>query len=255
MKDIVVVQSLRKRGIGLSDMQEVLEYEAIERKPRVLDKAPKRLNLTKASDIEVYGCCAEFIMCFKDKKANINLEQATLDLRGVKRYCDTDVYFTLLSLIEQGFCYTADRAAACFDVFKVIMTTPGDTLTTKRVYDALTNYQPMNYYAEELVKAINVCLFNEKAPVLYWLNLCEFSGFYPKAIELGKNVIRDNCETEKDVEKFLRPFYKQAKDDKEFMDNLYKPGANKWLIPMLYFLREQHPEVLEPNSKGGGFAC
>lgn len=251
MKDIVVIESLRKRGTGLGNMQEVLTYEAIERKPRVLDKAPKRLNFTKATDIQVYGCCSEFVITYNDLKSNISIEQATLDIKGNKRFCDVEVYLALQALIQQGFCNSADKAAACFDVFKIIMTTPGETLTTGRVYNTLKDYQPMNYYAGELIKAIQVCLFNEKLPVLYWINLVEYSGFYATALELGKEVIRENCETEKDVEKFLRPLYKEAKNDKEFIDSLYKPACNKWLIAMLYYLRKEHPEALEPSNKGG----
>jgi hypothetical protein len=254
MKDVVVIQSLRNRGVGLSNVQEVLAYEAIERKPRYLDKAPRRLNLTKASDITVFGCYSDFIMHYIEIKKISYLEQAVIDLKGVKRFCDPDVYRVLYVLMREGVCNNLERAQACFDVFKTIITTPGDTLTVGKVYSALAEYQPMNYYAGELVKSIHVCLFNEKAPVLYWFCLCEFSGFYGVAMELGKDIIRENCESEKDVEKFLRPVYKQAKDDKEFMENVYAPGANKWLIPILYLLKDSHPEALNPNTKGGGFA-
>lgn len=254
MRDIVVIESLRKRGIGLNNMQEVLKYESVERKPRVLDKPPKRLVLTKAVDVKAYGCRAEFIMCYEDKKSSCKRETASLDLKGVVRYCDVDVYLVLQTLIEQGFCKIEERATACFDLFRTIMTTPGETLTVGRVYDALKEYTPTSYYAGELVKAIHVCIFNEKAPALYWMDLCEYTGFYRNAIELGKAVIRDNCETEKDVEKFLRPLYKQAKSDEEFISKIYTAGANKWLIPMIYYLKDTHPEVLESNTTGGGFA-
>ena len=251
MNDPVVITSLRNRGVNLSDYAEILKYEAVERMPRTLDKAPKRLNLQKASEIQVYGCRSEFLMMFNDIKENTTLEQAVIDLKGNKRFCDVSVYIALLALIQSGFSYSAERASACFDVFKVIIMAPGDTLTTKRVYDALAAYTPSGYYAEELVKALNVCLFDEKPSVLHWLSLCEFNGFYPLAMELGKDVIRRNCAEEKDVEKFLRPLYKQAREDEEFISQLYKPAANKWLVPMLYYLHKNHPEVMEPGNKGG----
>lgn len=254
MKDIVVIQTLQKRGVGLGDINEVLRYEAVERKPRILDKAPKRLNMTKASDIQSYGCCSEFVMCFNEVKTSSNLEQAVIDLRGVRRYCDVDVYYVLQALIKQGFCMSENRAAACFDVFKVIMTTPGETLTTARVYESIKNYKALNYYAEELIKGINIALYGEKAPVLYWVSLCEYAGFYSKALELGKEVIRKNCESEKEVERFLRPYYKAAKEDKEFMEGVFTQGANKWMVPMLYYLKDKHPEALEPNTSDEGFA-
>ena len=255
MKDIVVIESLRKRGAGLQDVQEILQYEAVERKPRYLDKAPKRLSFNKASDIQPYSCYTEFFMHYDYIKESCQqLEQATLDLKGAKRFCDVDVYIALRALINTGVCNTEEKAFACFDLFKIIMMTPGDTLTAGRVKKTLDTYKPANYYAGELVKALYVCLFDEKISVLYWMSLCDISDFYKTAIELGKPIIRKNCETEKDVEKFLRPVYKQAKEDKEFMENVYTPGANKWLIPVLYLLKDEHPEALEPNSSEGGFA-
>lgn len=254
MKDIIVAQSLRKRGVGLNDMDEILRYEAIERMPRILDKPPKRLNFNKAKDIEVYGCCSELTMCYKELKEACTYEQCKLDLKGKTRYCDVDVFLILQALINQSICNSKERAEACMDVFKVIMLTPGDVLTTARVYETLKNYQPYNYYAGELVKGIHICLFNEKAPVLYWVSLCDFTGYYKEAIELGREVIRQNCETEKDVEKFLRPLYREAKADEEFMSKIYKPGANKWLIPMLYQLSKNNPDILNVTVKEDGFA-
>ena len=51
MQDIIVIQNLQRRGVDFSNMQEMLRYEAMERKPRVLDKPPKRITLTKAKEI------------------------------------------------------------------------------------------------------------------------------------------------------------------------------------------------------------
>lgn len=251
MKDEVVVASLRKRGANINDMQEILRYEAIERQPRHLDKAPKRLSFVKAESIETYGCCSEFIMRYNDLRDQSKLEQATIDMHGHVRLCDVEVYLALKALIEQGFTNTEEIAMACFDVFKALMTAPGDVLTIGSVYSVISKPISDNYYVKELVNGLRVCLFNEKAPVLHWISLCESVGCYNKAIELGRDVISRNCKTEKDVEKFLRPIYKEASSDKEFMGKIYKPAANKWLIPMIYILQTEHPEVLDSSSPDG----
>ena len=41
---------------------------------------------------------------------------------------------------------------------------------------------------------------------------------------------------------------------KDFMNNIYKGGVNKWMIGMLYLLKDEHPEVLQPSSSNIGFA-
>lgn len=255
MKDVVVAEQLRRRGFNPSNqMDELLRYEAIEREPRYLDKQPKRLSFTKASDITPYGCCAEFIFCFTSLKQNMSLEQGVIDLPQGRRFCDVEVFIALQALIQQCVTCVMDRSTACFELFRKIVMSPGDVITVQRVGNVLEDYEPSNYYEGELLKALQVCLFNEKQSVIHWIDLCEYSGFYDEAFSLGKDVIRNNCEDDKDVEKFLRPYMKAAREDKEFMKGLYKPAANKWLVPMLYYLKDTHPEVLEPCAKGGGFA-
>lgn len=244
MKDVIVANSLRARGFDGSNMEELLQYEAIERMARVLDKPPKKLSFTKSSNTSVYGCCAEFILCYNNIKSGIKLEQAVLDLPNSRRYCDIEVFIALQALIQQGFTMIADRAVACFEVFKVIAMTKGDVLTVQRVGASLTAYVPKNYYEGELIKALQVCILNEKSSVVYWVGMCEYIGYYSRAIELGKDVIRSKCSTEKEVAEFLCPLYKEAKQDKEFMESLYKPAVNKWLIPMIYYLHKDYPEVL-----------
>ena len=53
MRDTIVLQNLHKRGINLNDMDTLLRYEAPERKPRVLDSAPKRITLVKVKPSEL----------------------------------------------------------------------------------------------------------------------------------------------------------------------------------------------------------
>lgn len=248
MKDVVVVNELRRRGTIANDIKEILKYEAVERKPRVLDKPPKKLNFVKASDITQYGCCSEFILCYNDIKASTDIEQAVVELPGNKRFCDVKVYIALQALITQGYSNSMDRATACFEVFKAIVMTPGDTITVERVKNTLSKYQPNSYYESELVKALQVCILDEKISVVYWVSSCECEGFYSSALELGKEIIRSNCDTEEDVVKFLKPILKDAKQDEEFMSKIYKEAANKFLIPILFMLKDTHPEVLDPGS-------
>lgn len=253
MNDIVVIESLRRKGYGLNNIQEALQYEAIERQPRVLDGEPKKISINRAKDIQPYGCCSEFVMAYGDVKASATLEQAAIEIKGVTRICDVEIYIALKTLISQGVTCICDKAEACYNLCRIIMTTQGDTLTKARVFEALNKYKTDNYYEQELIKALNITLFNESMASLYWVSLCESTGFYVDAIEKGKEVITQNCETEKDVNKFLNEQYKLAKDDKEFMAKIYKPGANKWLTAMLYFLREDD-RYLEPGNTDGGFA-
>ncbi len=251
MKDTIVLTELRRRGLTLANLDEILRYEAVEQKPRVLDKPPKKLSFVKASEITPYGCCAEYVLCYNDIKESTNLEQGIIDVPSGRHYCDTEVFVALQALIQQGYTMSAERSAACFELFKDIALLPEDVITVKRVEKMLMEFVPRSYYEGELLKALQVCLLNEKKPVIYWVSQCEYTGFYTYAFELGKDVIRSKCETEKDVDKFLRPLLKEARKDKEFMSGIYKQAANKWLIPMLYYLRDSNPEALDPNAKGG----
>lgn len=254
MKDIVVIQELQRRGYNFNNVEEVVRYEAVERKPRHLDKAPSKLTFTRATNIQEYGCCSEFIITYNDIMGSSDLDVCYVDLKGAKRLCDKEVFVTLQTLIQRGYTFKEDLASACFDLFRVIIMAPGDVLTRNAVYAALSKYHTDSYYAKELLTAISMCLFGDEAYVAYWVNLCDFTGYYSEAIKLGKDVIASKCTDEKSVNSFLRELYKEAKADKEFMDKVYKPGANKWLIPMLYYLHDEYPEVLDPGNNNGGFA-
>lgn len=253
MRDIIVIQSLQSRGYGLDNIEEALQYEAVEHKPRVLDKEPRKVSINKAKEIYPYGCCSEFVMAYNDISKSANLDQATIEIKGVTRVCDVSVYVALKTLIVQGVSYCREKAEAFYNICRIIMTTPGDTLTRNRVFETLNKYEPEGYFEKELIKALGITLFNESLASLYWVSLCEDLGFYKDAIEKGKAVISESCKTEKDVTKFLNPLYKAAKEDQAFMSQVYKPGANKWLVAMLYYLRDK-PEYLNPGNAEGGFA-
>lgn len=254
MQDIVVIESLRKRNFDFRNIEEALRYEAPEHMPRVLDKAPKKISIKKSTETPVYGCKAEFIMAYNDLLRDCNSEVYYLDFRGNKKYCDKQIFVLLQALITQSLTKSKEKAEAGFELFRLISTAPHDTLTVERVYTTLSSYVAKDYYAQQLLEAINACVFNTDSAVLHYIKLVEFSGFYKRAFELGKEIIKRNCKTEKDVERYLKMFYNEAKADKEFMKNIYKPGANKWLIATVYLLRDEYPEVLEPNQSNTGFA-
>ena len=207
MNDPIVLQSLHAKGIELTT-ENILQYEAMEVKKRVLDAPPKRMKLKSVKDETTICIKSEFIMTFNTLRGETMEDVATIDLRKSSRVCDIDVFVVLRSLIYESVCYSEDKAKACYILFKLIMLAPGEVLSKEHVYNALTAYTPVSYEESELINAINICLFNTTAPVLYWLNICELTGFYTKALELGRQVIKDNCPTEKDVKKFLNPLYK-----------------------------------------------
>ena len=254
MQDIVVIQSLQERGFDFRNVTEALRYEAPEHLPRILDKPPKRISLRKAKDVPVYGCKQEFIMAYNDLLREVSSDVFSLDFKGNLKYCDKEVFVALQTLITQSLCKTKERAEACFELFRIISTAPFDTLTLERIYTTLSSYTTTSYYAGQLLEALHVCLFNTDSVILYYNQLIEYSGFYKTAFDLGRDAVKRNCKTEKDVERYLRMFYNEAKADKDFMKHIYKPGANKWLIAVIYLLKDEHPEVLEPNNSNVGFA-
>lgn len=254
MQDIVVIDSLRKRGFQFSDIQESLRYEAPEHKPRVWDKPPKRLSIKKVKDVPVYGCKQEFIMLYRELFEETNEDLCSLDMSGTKRFCDKEVYVALQTLIRHSLCYVQEQAEACYELFKEICMAPCDTLTKGKVYDVLVNLKPSEYYAQQVLDALRVCLFGDDNVTLYWTNLADYCGFYKTAIDLGKGVIREKCVNEREVMKFLKENYSLAAKDLDFMHQVYKPGANKYVIAMLYYLKNEHPEALEPGTDKDGFA-
>lgn len=254
MQDIIVIENLRKRNFDFRNIEEALRYEAMERLPRTLDKAPKKLSLKKASDTPVYGCKQEFIMAYNDLLREATTELFSLDFRGNLKYCDKEVFVMLQTLITQSLTKTKERAEACFELFRVISTAPFDTLTKERVYQTLDSYTSNDYYTSQILEAIHTCVFNTDVVILHYNKIIEFCGFYKKAYELGRDIVKRNCKDEKDVERYLRMFYNEAKANKEFMNSIYKQGVNKWLIAVIYLLKDEYPEVLEPSTSNVGFA-
>ncbi|MCM1215094.1 MAG: hypothetical protein NC548_11305 [Lachnospiraceae bacterium] len=253
MKDAVVLNNLHARNFDFNNVEEMLRYEAVERKPRVLDKAPKRLTFKKAKDIPVFGCKQEFIIAYNSALSETSGELFRLDLNNVQKICDKEVYVVLQTLMRQGICYCKQLSEECYELFRIICTIPVDTLTIERVYQALSSVRPGSYWADQILSAIKACLFGDSPVLLYWTSVAQFTGLYKACFESGKDVIVSECKTEKDVDAFIRQHYKEAKADKEFMKTTYTDGISKALVAMLYYLHETNPEVLELEGKEAGW--
>lgn len=245
MHDVVVVEQLRNRGLISRPYSELLPYEAMERRARILDKPPKQITLSRVGEINPCGTAQKFIMIYNQLVSEGSLEMGTIDIKGAKRYCDVSVFYTLQTLIRLSMGKSLDLVKAACDVFKLIITHPCETLTEGVMYNLLRAYIPMNYYAGELVNGILIAVYKEESVALYWKSLCEFMGFYTDAIEPGMAVIKENCKNEKEVRSFLTKIYKEAKADEAFMSKLYKPAVNKWLVAMLYYLYPTKPELID----------
>lgn len=248
MRDIVVIQNLKARGFTFDDVSEMLRYEAMETKPRVLDKEPRRLVLHKAPETPIFGCKQEFIILYNELLSTTSGEVFTLDLQSVKRYCDKEVFVILQTLIRHSFSYVQGIAVACYEMFRVIATANYGTLTKDNVFNILQNFQPTEHYAKQVHEAVRFCLFGENPVVPYWKQRAKFNGLYKNAYLKGCEVVDVNCPTEKDVDKFLKEQYKLAKADKEFMKSTYTEGVSNEMVAMLYYLKEDADTYLCPDN-------
>lgn len=253
MKDAVVINNLHARNFDFSDVETMLQYEAVERQPRVWDKAPKRLTLKKAKDLPVFGCRNEFVIAYRSLLEETNGELFRVDFGKASKICDREVYVVLQVLVRQGICFNLDRSNACYDLFRIICTAPVDTLTIDRVYQTLQPVKPSNYWGTQIMSAIKECLFGDNPIALYWNSVAQFTGLYKDCFEKGRDVVLEKCATEKEVDTFVRDNYKLARADKDFLKSVYTEGISKPLIAMLYYLRESNPEVLDIGDAGSGW--
>lgn len=253
MRDAVVINNLHQRNFDFSNVEEMLRYEAVERQPRVWDKAPKRLSLKKAKDLPVFGCRNEFIIAYQALIDETRGDLFRLDLGQTQRICDKEIYVVLQVLVKNGICYNLELSNACYDLFRIICTAPVDTLTVERVYQQLQGVKSGNYWEEQVLTAIKECLFGDNPVSLYWNSIAQFTGLYKECYEKGRDVVIEKCATEKEVDAFVRENHKLAKADKEFMKSTYTEGISKPMIAMLYYLRETNPEVLRIGDSGEGW--
>lgn len=249
MRDPIVIQNLQRQGFNFDNVEDLLRYEAVERKPRFLDKEPKRIAVKRAEEAPEFGCKQEFILVYNEISNETNGELFTIDLNRVKRYCDREVFIVLQTLIRQGVSYNKEIATACYDMFRYICTAEFDTVTKERVYQVLQPLRPVGYYGKQIYEALNFCLFGENPVVLYWKDKAKFNGLYKAAYLKGCEVIAEKCATEKDVDSMLRIAIKEAKADTEFMKSIYTQGISKELLGMLYLLKDdEDKKLLNPDS-------
>ena len=253
MKDAVVINNLRSRGFDFNNIDEMLRYEAVERLPRILDKAPKRITIKKAKDVPVYGCKEEFLITYNSLLSETNGDMFRLDLNGVIKVCDKEIYVILQTLIRQGITYCEQLSNACYELFRVICTHNVDTLTVERVSQLIGQMKGTDYWAGQLLDAIRVCLFGDDPVIRYWTLIAQFSGLYRDCFEKGKDVLHEQCTTEKEVDAFVRKYYKEAKADKEFMRLTYTDGISKPLIAMLYYFKDKDEDALRVEDSGKGW--
>lgn len=250
MPDVIVADQMRRKGITIYDENIVFRIQAMDARPRVLDKAPKKIGMKKASEIIPFGCTAEFIMLYNEILPTVRDVVPQMDIKGNRRVMDKEIYAALLTLIKAGCTCTADRAAACFSMFKLLSTVRGDTITRDRVYKALTLNPPNGVWEKALYKALMQVLYGVKPPVLYWLELIEFSNLYPEVVEEGKKLIEANCPEEKDVKTYINALKEEMLKDEEFVKTINKKTVNRYLAPMVWKCRD----VLHESQRQDGFA-
>lgn len=249
MIDNVVLQRLREEfGDDYESNPLYEKAKLISMAPPVMTKPVKTLSLRKLNMEQGYGCASEFIAAYRNKWQTIGTENTYVNILGKKFACGPEVYCALSTLAWQSMHVNFERSQACAAIFqRVFMTVRDGGITVQTVYKSLHDYKPKDYYERELLKAIRVCLFNENETVLYWVSMCDTLGFYKKALELGSEFIRKEGFDNKSLNKWCKEVYTEAKADKAFMKQLFTPAANKWLIPMLYKLRDEFPEVMNYN--------
>lgn len=230
-----------------------MQAEAVASMPRVLDSPPKPITLRKLDDSQAYGACNEFVSSFTGFKQSMNVETSRVQIGDMTRFCDPDIYYALHCL--GVFCTHSnkERAVAAGDLFKLIMTTPGEVLTTALVYERLNSVKKPDYYKKEFLRALKACLFINNSTTLLWLTLASDHGYYANASEAGRSYIESHDLDEKGLKKFLNEQWALAKEDSEFMKKILKPVCNKWMVGMIYALHTTNPDVLRTVGQCDGF--
>lgn len=252
MRDTVVLQQLRQRGITLSDM-ELRRYEAIERMPRVLDDVPPRMKLARQKEVIPCGIAAEFINNYNSIAGTVNSELFYVDLAGQRQiYVDPIVYYVLKSLLLQNVHVSEEVSKTCAELFQQIVMCGDNPVTEGRLYDFLTHLAPKTYESKELVTTILQTCFTKNTAVLLWNSLSKTDGYYTYAIKRGAQYVEENNMDEAALKQFIKSNCKAAKEDKEFMKRLAKNYINNALIAMIYELKEDN-SMYEVGTVSGGF--
>lgn len=253
MKDTVVMTNLHARGFNFANTEELLRYEAIERKPRVLDRPPKRLNIKIEKDLTQFGTREQFTSTYEEYMSRLDSGPFVLELQTLPIVLEKPIYGILQTLITTSITSNALLSEACATLFQRI-TMQKCERTCANTYNTLAAERFDSYYATTLKSAILDIIEPGYSVVTEWLELVNMqTGMYTFALEQGRKYILENKWSSEDLNKKLSDSYKTAKADKEFMANVYKPVANKWLVGMLYILRDINPKVLEPGNSSDGF--
>lgn len=237
---------------GAVDVESEL-YKCAERvssAPRHLDKPPKPMQLKGGSTYTQFGCCAEFITLYNEKLASAP-DSVSVNIMGKDIMCDKEVYVALTALGYSSIHVERERAEAGANIFKLVfMSAKEGAITKDKLYKLVKGFKPSTYYEKEFVKALNVCVFDANEATLYWQSMIDTLGFYDDAVKEGIRWIEENKLDKKTLRTLLEANYSRAKEDKEFMKDIYKPAANKWMIGMLYILHDTHPAVVRPKAVG-----
>lgn len=255
MRDPIVIQQLRERGVELDEALSQ-RYEAMERRPRVLDKPPGKLKMTRVQDPEEFGIAAQFKDLYNQSYGTVDTEMFYLDIGDVKRVIlDEKVYYTLKALIIQNMSMSEEVATACGNLFRDISTHNGegrDVITEQSMYEVLRNRKAETYAESVLIKTINELCFSVSSTVLAWRDMASSCGYYQYAIKKGESYITDQNMTDKELKAFVKENYKAAKEDKAFMKRLVKDIPSKAVIAMIYFMRGDE-KMFEESSENLGF--
>lgn len=224
--------------------------ERVSSSVKVLTKPVTPMKLKDVSSEVQLGCCAEFISMY-NKMLETAPEHCTINVMGKEFNCCKEAY-NVLKVLGVGSIHSClDRVNASAAIFQYIfMTVKSGDITLPRLHGLVQDYKPNGYYEKEIMKAMKVCLFNENQTVFYWLSLVEGFNFYKEAIDAGCAYISDNSLDNKSLKTLLSAKYSEAKADKDFMKDIYKPAANKWLIGMLYILKDIDPSLQLPTPHG-----
>lgn len=248
MEDGIVIQSLYNKGFDFTNREALLMYEAPEHKPRVFDKPPKRLTLNRVKPDTHYNTYNELVMSYENAVQTKPVESGTLNIKGLVRPCDAKIYYVLQALITESFTSVEAKAEACFELFRIIMTTPGEAVTVEAVRNVLDAYTPNEFYVGELYKAIRYVLFDENTLITHWLELINYSNIFTNAVNLGKKHVASFDDIAA-LDKWLREQYTLYKEDTDFYNTHAKEfkrlGVSKALISMIHYLSPTNPEVLD----------
>lgn len=240
MLDPIVVRRLNELNMSMDTHPDIWAHvRTVSEAQRFLDKAPARLVFKRAEETPIFGCEQEFIYTYNQLLGEATGDMYTLAFGQSKRIVDKEVFYVLQTLIRQSHHGIQERAEACFTFFRVIGTSPGETLTVHRCSEYVVNYNAQEYYEKELQKAILFCLSAGNTAVLYWTSICEFSGLYEQAYKDGQKVIEKMCKDEAAVNKFVKEYYSLSRKDEDFKKKAFTKGVSKALLAMVYYLLKQ----------------